>query len=56
MADNLLNAIDNGIPQNRSKYFLIAVLDSNKEFKFPKKVENDKLLKSLLEKSVDVYH
>lgn len=51
--DDILNAVDYGIPQTRKRYFLIAILDSQKEFKFPDKIENNLILKDFLEEYVD---
>lgn len=50
--DNILNAIDYGIPQTRKRYFLVAILN-NKEFRFPDKIFNNLCLKDFLEKNVD---
>lgn len=51
--DDILNAIDYEIPQTRRRYFLIAILDNQKAFKFPEKKEKTIILKDLLEKEVD---
>lgn len=51
--DDVLSANDFGIPQTRKRYFLIAILDSNKEFKFPKKIDSNVKLKDLLETNLD---
>ena len=51
--DQLLSATDYGIPQTRTRYFLIAILDNQKNFKFPEKIENNIILKNLLEECVD---
>lgn len=47
--DDVLNAVDYGIPQNRKRYFLIAVLDKNKIFAFPKVIHNSLTLKDFLD-------
>ena len=51
--DELLCATDYEIPQTRTRYFLVAILDNQKEFKFPDKIKNDVILKNLLEEDVD---
>lgn len=51
--DQLLSATDYEIPQTRTRYFLIAILDNQKKFKFPEKIESDKSLKDILEDNVD---
>ncbi|HAB66414.1 MAG TPA: hypothetical protein DCE23_03505 [Firmicutes bacterium] len=51
--DDLLCATDYEIPQTRTRYFLVAILDNNKEFRFPKKIESDVILENLLEESVN---
>lgn len=51
--DELLCASDYGIPQTRTRYFLVAILDNKKKFMFPKKIENSINLKSLLEKDAN---
>lgn len=51
--DQLLSATDYGIPQTRTRYFLIAIMDSNKEFKFPDKIDKDVILKDFLEEFVE---
>lgn len=51
--DELLSATDFEIPQTRARYFLVAILDSNKEFRFPEKIESDVVLENLLEEFVD---
>ena len=51
--DELLSATDYGIPQTRVRYFLIAILNNQKDFNFPKKIEKDIVLKNLLEENVD---
>lgn len=50
--DDILCASDYGIPQNRKRYFLIAILDKNKNFKFPTPIQSNKVLKDILEEKV----
>lgn len=42
--DNVLNAVDYGIPQTRKRYFLIAILNGSKQFSFPRPINNNKIL------------
>ena len=49
----ILNAKDYGIPQNRERIFAISILDKYKEFKFPKPMRLEKMLKDILEENVD---
>lgn len=51
--DDLLCATNYEIPQTRTRYFLVAILDNNKEFRFPEKIESDVSLENLLEESVN---
>ena len=51
--DDLLCATDYEIPQTRTRYFLVAILDNNKKFRFPEKIESDVILENLLEESVN---
>lgn len=51
--DDILSAADYGIPQTRKRYFLIAILDDNKKFKFPEKIDSNLKLKDLLESDVE---
>lgn len=51
--DDILNAIDYEIPQTRRRYFLIAILDNQKDFEFPIKRGKNIILKDILEKEVD---
>ncbi len=51
--DELLSATDYEIPQTRTRYFLVAILGDNKRFRFPDKIENNAMLKDLLEEEVD---
>ena len=50
--DKVLSATDFEIPQTRKRYFLIAILDENKTFKFPKVIESNIKLKDILENDV----
>ena len=51
--DKTLNAIDYGIPQTRKRYFLIAILNNCKDFKFPEPIENALKFKDFLDKDVE---
>ena len=51
--DDLLCATDFGIPQTRTRYFLVAILGSNQKFAFPQKSGEKKILKNFLELVVD---
>lgn len=51
--EDVLSAADYGIPQTRKRYFLIAILDKNKDFEFPERIESDVVLKNILEENVD---
>ena len=51
--DQLLSATDYEIPQTRTRYFLVAILDNQKQFKFPDKIESDVILKNFLEEFVE---
>ena len=51
--DELLSATDYERPQTRTRYFLVAILGDNKRFRFPDKIENNAMLKDLLEEEVD---
>lgn len=51
--DDILSATDYEIPQTRKRYFLIAILDENKKFEFPERIESNIKLKDLLESEVD---
>ena len=51
--DNILNAVDYGIPQTRKRYFLIAILNGKKDFKFPEPIGTSSILKDYLDKTVD---
>ena len=49
-----LNAKDYGIPQNRVRCFMVLVLsDGYVDYEFPEKIELKKVMKDLLEDSVD---
>lgn len=51
--ENVLSAIDYGIPQTRKRYFLIAILNDEKEFTFPEPIGCNSILKDFLDKEVD---
>lgn len=51
--DNVLNAVDYGIPQTRKRYFLVAILNNCKSFSFPHPINNNFCLKDILETNVD---
>lgn len=51
--DQVLNAVDYGIPQTRKRYFLIGILNNEKEFSFPEPIGCNKVFKDLLDKEVD---
>ena len=51
--ENVVSSSDYGIPQARKRYFLIAILDKNKKFEFPKKIETQMILKDFLDEEVD---
>lgn len=51
--DNILNAIDYGIPQTRKRYFLIAILDNMKNFTFPNPIGCDFIFKDFLDMKVE---
>lgn len=51
--DDVLSATDYGIPQTRKRYFLIAILDDNKNFEFPEKIDSNIKLKDLLDADVE---
>lgn len=48
----VLNAKDYGVPQNRERVFLVSVLNSNTQYKFPNKVELNTTTLDLLEADV----
>ena len=50
--DNILNALDYGIPQNRERYFLVAI-KGKYLYNFPNKIELKLNIKDMLEKEVD---
>lgn len=50
--DDLLNAKNYGIPQNRNRYFLVAILGEY-NYKFPKPIKLELRLKDMLEKEID---
>ena len=50
----VLNAKDYGVPQNRERIFVISIRkDLNKDFEFPKGLDNGIRLKDILESEVD---
>ena len=51
--DQLLSATDYGIAQTRTRYFLVAILDNQKQFRFPDEIESDVILKNFLEEFVE---
>ena len=51
--DDLLCATDFGIPQTRTRYFLVAILDKTQKFIFPQKSGQNYILKDFLEDKVD---
>lgn len=51
--DDLLCATDFGIPQTRTRYFLVVILDKTQKFIFPQKSGQNYILKDFLEDKVD---
>lgn len=51
--DQVLNATDYGIPQTRKRYFLIAILNNEKEFSFPEPIGCNLVFKDFLDAKVD---
>ena len=51
--DKVLNAVDYEIPQTRKRYFLVAILDSNHKFEFPKPINNNLKINDFLDKEVN---
>ena len=49
----VLNATDYEIPQTRERYFLVAILDKNHKFEFPKPINNNLRMNDFLDKKVD---
>lgn len=49
---SLLNSKDYGVPQNRSRFFMVSTLD-NRTYVFPEKKPLEKRLKDMLEDNVD---
>ena len=49
----VINARNQGIPQNRERVFMISILGEHIPFKFPEKVELKLRLKDILEKEVE---
>lgn len=50
---DILNAKDFGVPQNRERIYIIAFLDNDIEFEFPKSLNIEVKLGDILEESVD---
>lgn len=51
--DQVLSAVDYGIPQTRKRYFLIAILNNEKEFTFPEPIGCNRVFKDFLDDEVD---
>ena len=51
--DSVLNAIDFNIPQNRERYFLVAILNSDVKYIFPRGNKTILKLKDFIENEVD---
>lgn len=51
--DQVLNAVDYGIPQTRKRYFLIAILNNQKVFSFPEPMGCELLFNDFLDEEVD---
>ena len=51
--EDVLSATDYGIPQTRRRYFLIAILNNEKNFSFPKSIGCDLVFKDFLDTCVD---
>ena len=51
--ESILDATDFGIPQMRKRYFLVAILDSNKTFNFPLPIKNNVIFKDYSDDNVD---
>jgi len=51
--DQVLSAVDYGIPQTRKRYFLIAILNNEKEYSFPKPIGCKRVFKDFLDDDVD---
>lgn len=51
--DDTLSATDYEIPQTRKRYFLIALLNDEFNYEFPKKIDSEVKFKDLLEDNVD---
>ena len=49
----VLNTKDYGIPQNRERIYIVAFLDHDVDFKFPKKKKLETTIHSFLDKKVD---
>lgn len=51
--DKLLCATDFEIPQTRTRYFLVAILNNEKKFEFPQPINQKYTLQDFLDKNVD---
>lgn len=51
--DKILNAIDYGMPQTRKRYFLIAILNSERDFIFPESIRCNLIFKDFLDDEVE---
>lgn len=51
--EDILKASDYQIPQIRKRYFLIAILDKNKEFVFPEGKKTSLIMKDFLDEKVE---
>lgn len=49
----LMNAKDYGVPQNRLRIFMVSILDCQRAYYFPKPFRLEKRLKDVLEQNVD---
>lgn len=49
----ILNAKDYGVPQNRERIYIVAFLEDDKSFNFPKSINKSVKLKDILEEKVD---
>ena len=51
--ESLLSANDYGIPQTRKRYFLIAILNNEREFSFPNPIGCNLIFKDFIDDNVD---
>ena len=49
----VLNSKDFGVPQNRERVFVVSILKDHKPYTFPQPVKLDKVIKDILEDTVD---